>query len=263
MSKGDFAKATLNDFSTDALAAVSYAKSHQELKNLPLGFIGHSEGALVACLAANKSSDVDFIVMLAGPGVPGKQLYLEQVEAIYRKSGYPEEKLSGKLRYLTLIMDRIQNTDVHVSIEATILPYVTALADIDAQGKEQTKALVDSYIRTFSLPSFRDTIKSEPQKILSNVKVPVLALSGEKDLQVIPETNLSGIERAINDSGGKVQTKLIPDLNHLFQHSHTGLPSEYLTNEETFAKDALSVMEQWISQVVSAELADTARTPSR
>ncbi len=57
------------------------------------GLIGHSEGGLIAPMAATRSQDVAFVVMMAGPGLKGEELrYLqeEQWPATYRWRGIVE-----------------------------------------------------------------------------------------------------------------------------------------------------------------------------
>jgi hypothetical protein len=67
------------------------------------------------------------------------------------------------------------------------------------------------------------------------------------DLQVSAKENLPAIEKALRSSGNQsVKTVKFPELNHLFQHCKTGLPSEYGTIEETFAPGALKTISEWI-----------------
>jgi fermentation-respiration switch protein FrsA (DUF1100 family) len=81
------------------------------------------------------------------------------------------------------------------------------------------------------------------------VKVPVLALNGEKDLQVPPKENLAGIKAAFEKGGVKNTTlRELPGLNHLFQTCKTGSPTDYATIDETFAPAALDAMTQWIQE---------------
>ena len=78
-STGDSLRATSSDFADDALAGVAYLKGRREIDTARIGLIGHSEGGLVAPLAATRSQDVAFIVLLAGPGLPGEQIIYLQI----------------------------------------------------------------------------------------------------------------------------------------------------------------------------------------
>ena len=90
-------------------------------------------------------------------------------------------------------------------------------------------------------------IKYDAAPALEKVKCPVLALNGAKDLQVPPNENISAIATALKKGGNKkVTTKIFPNLNHLFQESDTGLPSEYGIIEQTIAPIVLEEITSWI-----------------
>ena len=75
----------------------------------------------------------------------------------------------------------------------------------------------------------------------------MLAVIGEKDLQVPPKENLAGIEKALKQGGNThVTAKQLAGLNHLFQTCKTGVPSEYNQIEETIAPLALKEIGDWI-----------------
>src|SRR5690606_34062386 len=90
-------------------------------------------------------------------------------------------------------------------------------------------------------PSFIELLNYNPIPILGKVTCPVLALNGEKDLQVTPNENLAGIKSALLKGGNtKVIIKQIPNLNHFFQECETGSPMEYEKIEQTFSPVALN-----------------------
>lgn len=89
LSTGDFASATSTDFAEDAASAVEYLKTRKEVNRRKIGLIGHSEGGLIAPMIASTSKDVNFIVLLAGPGMKGDELMLLQKKRIEEKMGYP------------------------------------------------------------------------------------------------------------------------------------------------------------------------------
>jgi fermentation-respiration switch protein FrsA (DUF1100 family) len=94
-------------------------------------------------------------------------------------------------------------------------------------------------------------IKYDPAVALKKVKCPVLAINGEKDLQVSPKENLEAIKYALSEGKNKkATTKSIPGLNHLFQSCETGSPSEYGNIEETFSPVAMLEITKWIKSQV-------------
>jgi fermentation-respiration switch protein FrsA (DUF1100 family) len=93
---------------------------------------------------------------------------------------------------------------------------------------------------------FRYFVAFNPQPVLGKVKVPVLALNGENDLQVSKE-NLGLISAGLKAGGNKdVTTTSFPKLNHLFQTSQTGSPGEYQKIEETISPQVLETISSWI-----------------
>jgi fermentation-respiration switch protein FrsA (DUF1100 family) len=99
----------------------------------------------------------------------------------------------------------------------------------------------------FTSQWFRYSLSYDPRPTLMKVRVPVLALNGEKDLQVPPREDLEAIDQALKDAGNKdYKIVTLPNLNHLFQTTKTGAPSEYAEIEETIAPIALQTMGDWI-----------------
>ena len=112
------------------------------------------------------------------------------------------------------------------------------------------KVYLDMQIKTLTSPWFKYFVKFDPVPTLERVKCPVLAINGEKDLQVPPKENLSAIEDALKRGGNKNhEIKMLPGLNHLFQSSTTGKISEYGQIEETFSPLALETMLNWLKKV--------------
>jgi hypothetical protein len=67
-STGDFSKATTGDSADDALAGIEFLKGRKQIDPKRIGLVGHSEGSEMGAIAATRSPDVAFLVMLAGQG---------------------------------------------------------------------------------------------------------------------------------------------------------------------------------------------------
>lgn len=121
--------------------------------------------------------------------------------------------------------------------------------DIPAGMSEED--MITSTVDQLSSPWFQFFMQYDPRPTLEKVKCPVLAINGEKDLQVPPKENLSEIEKALKKGGNDKFTILeMPNLNHLFQNSETGAPSEYASIEETFSPKALEEILKWIQEQI-------------
>ncbi len=254
-STGDFGKATSEDFASDALACVGYLKTRRDVKAGQIGLIGHSEGGLIAPSVAVQSSDVAFIVLLAGPGVPGDEILYLQGQAILKAAKVPEEVLARQRRVqegMFAIVKALAKAEKDVTAaEKKLRKFLEGetarLPEPERKEAEKQKAGMDGQIRQVLSPWFRHFLSYDPRPTLAKVKCPVLALTGELDLQVTPKENLPAIEKALKDAENTdVTVKELPKLNHLFQTCETGSPAEYGKIEETFSPRALALVGDWI-----------------
>jgi uncharacterized protein len=251
-STGDFRSATSKDFAEDALAAVEFLMARNDVDKI--GIAGHSEGGIIAPMAAVQSEDVDFIVLMAGTGVRGDSILTMQTELIMRAGGSTEEEIKRNLDVYRSIYNVLQSDD---NDELTRRRLTKILDDAYELLSEQEKAesgskemLIESQMGVLISTWFRYFLSYDPYPTLTEVKCPVLAIISEKDLQVPPKENLSAIEQALKEGGNK-NYKIVemPGLNHLFQKSETGSPTEYGKIEETFSEDAMKVIADWILEV--------------
>ena len=250
-STGEFGLATSKDFASDALAVVELLSTHAEIDPNNIGLIGHSEGGLIAPMVAVESSKVAMIVLLAGPGIPGSEIIMQQSELIGREGGTSEALLAlGRKQQAALfkaIVAGISNDSFNELVETQIDEAITVAQGDEKAELEANRDLVISMSQTIISPWFKFFLSHDPAPVLEQVKCPVLAVIGEKDLQVPADTNLHVIDAALEKGGNPSFTcKKLPGLNHLFQTAETGAPSEYQTIEETFAPSALELVSNWL-----------------
>lgn len=250
-STGNFSVATTMDFARDVQAAIDYLKTRTEVDATRIGLIGHSEGGLVAPLVATSSRDVAFIVMLAGPGIRGKELLVLQSELISRTMGFKEELIERSRAVNEGVFNLVLNITEPDSLRPKIVTYLReALKSnphILAQSGMSEDTFVNMQASALSSPWMQTFIRHDPAPILEKVSCPVLALFGEKDLQVPPVPNAEAVTEALRKGGNTRSTvKVLPGLNHLFQQAHTGSPAEYGAIEQTISPTALDAMSSWI-----------------
>ena len=110
---------------------------------------------------------------------------------------------------------------------------------------------VNTQINGLANPWMQYFVSYDPFPVLKDVKCPVLAINGSKDLQVPATVNLEAIKKGLEAGGNKnVTTKALPNLNHLFQECTTGSPEEYAKIEQTFSPVALNEVLNWILKQV-------------
>ena len=240
------AGATSADFATDINSAVNYLVANG-YKNI--GLIGHSEGGMIAPMVANVNKNVKFLVLLAGPGIPTRELLALQTNEIGRVSGASESELKTNdefNRKLYNFVNDYKGNDLKTDIYTMLVAELKKLPSdqISAQEIAQT---AQNEADQVSNPWFQYFIKFNPDVYLSKVKIPVLALNGSLDLQVTAVENLNGIEKSLIKAGNKnFEILSLDGLNHLFQTTKTGNPAEYATSEETFSPMALNKISDWI-----------------
>jgi fermentation-respiration switch protein FrsA (DUF1100 family) len=112
---------------------------------------------------------------------------------------------------------------------------------------EDQKIAVDNQIKTVDNEWFKFFLNYDPYPTLVKLKCPVLAINGEKDLQVPPNENLAAIEKALTEGGNNnFKTMKLRGLNHLFQTCETGAIAEYMQIEETISPTVLEILQDWI-----------------
>ncbi len=251
-STGSVTNSTSEDFAADALAGVAFLKGRKEIDARKIGLTGHSEGGIVAPIAAARSPDVAFIVLLAGTGLPGTDILLAQGRLILKANGASQSELKSQERLQTMlfrIMDEEKDEkSVRSKVAAGLKEFLAALPESDRKALgDSDSALSETTIGQMNSPWFRSFLHFDPRPVLRKVRCPVLALNGEKDLQVPPKENLSEIAKALKAGGnGNVKTVELPGLNHLFQPCKTGSPSEYAAIETTIDPQVLKIIGDWI-----------------
>ena len=260
-SKGDFKTATSADFATDVEAAVNYLMTRNDVDKKHIGLVGHSEGGAIAPMVAAKSKDVNFIVLLAGTGISGDKLLLLQKELIEKAMGVSDVDIqkgqkvnAGAFEIIKKAQSTVRKDSLGEGGKQGLSDYFKKmLAENPAlKPKEMSvETFLETQIAPFASPWMQYFIKYDPSLVLKNVKCPVLALNGSKDLQVPSKVNLEAIKKGLEMGKNKnVTTKELPNLNHLFQECTTGSPEEYAKIEQTFSPMALNEVSNWILKQV-------------
>ena len=251
-SEGNISTSTSEDFAGDVLAGIDFLKKIDVIDHKKIGLIGHSEGGIIAPIVANNSDDVAFIVMLAGPGIVGEQIICEQVKLLSKTAGLTDEQAKQNQKFQKAIFNILLNEKDTVKqldrLQRTLSGGMYPMLD------DETKKLIDAKIAGINTKWYKSFITYDPYPALTKLKCPVLALIGEKDLQVPPESNIEAIKNALNEGGNKnFKTMEMENLNHLFQNCETGAIAEYAQIEETISPKVLEIINDWIWEVIDSK----------
>ncbi|MDC6387938.1 alpha/beta hydrolase [Maribacter sp. PR1] len=251
LSTGNFNSATSRDFAEDVTAAVSFLKTRKEIDKNNIGLIGHSEGGIIAPMVASSSQDITFIVLMAGVGIPGDELLLLQQRAIGKVSGFSDDMLMDIEMANRTVFSMIKESTDLTQLSSDLTQYLKEHPDKSKPAGVEADTYAQLKVDQLLSPWWLNFIRYDPAIALEEVQCPVLAINGEKDLQVLPKQNLVAIKAALERGGNqKLTIKELPGLNHLFQESSTGSPAEYGQLSQTLAPEALDTILTWIQKQV-------------
>ncbi|MFV8754063.1 alpha/beta hydrolase family protein [Nannocystaceae bacterium ST9] len=254
-STGDYGKATMVDFAGDAWAAVEFLRTRPEIDRKRIGLIGHSEGGVVGpAVAAAHAKDIAFVVMLAGTGVNGQQVIRHQLGLIMQASGAKEEDVTRERDYADRMHAALVASEpgqARAALEPILKEWYEGLDSTEKLGVGDFDRALTDRVAALDTPWMRHFLAYDPAPTLAKLKMPVLAINGENDLQVDPDQNLPPIEKALKKNKRATIVRL-PGLNHLFQPG-TGSPNEYGTIETTMDPAALEQVATWVRKQTKLE----------
>ncbi|MBN2198825.1 MAG: alpha/beta fold hydrolase [Candidatus Aminicenantes bacterium] len=253
-SGGDHAQSTTEDYATDVEAGIAYLQSRPDIDAERIGLIGHSEGGIIAPLVASRNAATAFIVLIAGTGLPGEDILLLQSDLISRASGVDEDIIGQNLEVNKKIFALIKAEPDPSAAEKKIRDFMEELyLNLSEERKkeiENKETWIQSLVANVNNPWFRYFLTYDPRPALEKVRCPVLAVIGEKDLQVPADINLQAIGEALQKGGNsRFRIEKLSGLNHLLQTATTGAPSEYGSIEETMSPAALDLIGRWILEI--------------
>lgn len=257
-STGDFSSATSLDFKTDAEAAVHFLSKRKDVDLKKIGLLGHSEGGLIAPLVANENKNVNFIILLAGPGVPVSQLMREQNVSILKRQGVDTGAADAYGKLYSDVISIVRSSTPHEEKIDKVMDVARGWEKEQPSGRAKALGLHgEQWQKNFAQQMVDQTsgkwmqyfLNYDPQPALKKLKIKVLALNGDKDSQVVGESNLAAIETALEQSGSPAYKVVsLPGLNHLFQNCTTCTVAEYGALEETISPAALSEISTWLKE---------------
>jgi fermentation-respiration switch protein FrsA (DUF1100 family) len=190
-------------------------------------------------MVAAADPGVAFIVLMAGSGVQGDQIIVEQSRLIAEAGGASKEKAAGSAAKEREVLTLLETEKDSALLDKELREKLAADGVPEAQ--------IGPSIKMAMTPWFRYFLTYDPATALRKVACPVLAINGSLDLQVPPAQNLPAIRKALEEGGNKhFEVDELAGLNHLFQTAKTGSPAEYGEIEETISPVALDKMGSWI-----------------
>jgi uncharacterized protein len=246
-STGDYNAQTFRDRAEEVLAAVRWLRSRADVLPNRVGIWGHSQGGMVAPLAAALSNEVAFIIEVAGWQGPAWQQDPVRVEAELRADGFDEADVRRAKAFAQMRMDLIRGTGTFEELDrlqqpVKILPWFASVHQCDR----------------ILFYAARRTIEQDTEPFWEKVRCPVLVIFGDKDTSSGPPDNLLAvIRRGLSKAGNQdVTVKIFPNADHSLCKTTTGGRKEALERTKTrnkedgpdFVPGYLDTMTTWLAK---------------
>lgn len=239
-STGSYAAATTTSFVSDAQAALAFLRSQPRIARHHVGFIGHGEGANVALLAAALPKSPDFVVSLAGYGLPGYDVLRRQEGEIMRLIGSDRAQVRAVQGLYERTVEVIRTTPDNEAAKTKVAALLrSANVGLDpAMARARATQLTSPWSRYF--------FDFNPQTKLAAVQCPVLLLNGTADLQVSASRNLPLLQKGLKKTPFDVESHKLSGVNHWFQPDPADWPLVNGKQKAAFSPQGLEIMRKWL-----------------
>jgi pimeloyl-ACP methyl ester carboxylesterase len=242
---------TNDDFVTDARAGIAFLQTRPEIDPRRIGILGHSEGTRTAeIIAAMSPGDIGFIVLLAAASasLTKGEIVAAQSEAMARLAGLSAEVQAADSEFMSRALAVTRGEpDAEKRLKTIDAIAQEALTRVPAPERDAVEPGIRARVEILASDNFHRDAVSERRDYLSEVRCPVLALNGDKDVLVSADDNAPLLSRSLKRGGNRDATvRVLPGLNHMFQTAKTGAMEEAGEIEETFAPSALQLLGDWI-----------------
>jgi len=253
-SQGNHAKATISDFYDDACAAIEFLRNHKRIDKNSIGIIGHSEGGIIAPMVAAKDKKIAFIASLVGSVQPGNELLLAQCKLLLQSQGVGEDTIAVDNKIRAFIFDEVLKNgnakDFANKLSEALERYVSNLSEREKEILSWNSVTKASLVMAHATPYMKYFIALQPEKYITKVKSPVLAIFGGKDIQVPALENAGIMRRCLQKAGNEHHSRveIIEGANHLLQKCNQCTIAEYGQIEETIMPEVLELIFSWVKE---------------
>jgi uncharacterized protein len=249
-STGDVYETPLDDLAGDAIAAVNFLQEHADVDIKRIGLIGHSEGGLVAGIVAARLPDIACIITLGTPAVPMREVRAMLTESIGRSLGASDAAIEAIRAFNAAAFDAVEKGQQGEQLRQTLDALgVTLLESLPKDEQTHYKDLVRDLVASgngYATKWFRSLLSHDAAATLAEARCPVLAIIGEKDMQVAAEPNIRAVEQVFVRSGNaRSKAMILPSINHMLQTCRTGAIGEYAMIDETIAPAVIEAIASW------------------
>lgn len=255
LSEGEI-DATIHELGEDLSDVMQYLKMNYSNRFSGFVLIGHSQGGMVAALMADRT-DLNGIVFMAGPFLRGDKIIDEQIRLLSAASGVTDDVLETNLQFQQRIYEIVRTegdwAEIERDLSERLEEQINQLPEQQRAALGDMSAFVQSQVnRQLSAAKsrwFKSMIEFETAEKISAITVPMLAVFGDKDMQVAAEPNRTKAEELRAANNLDLEIVVIEDANHLFQEANTGMPGEYGMLERKFSPQFFDTITNWLKKL--------------
>ena len=204
---------------------------------------------MVAWIAAAAQPKTAFVISLAGVGTPISEILLYQTHVLGVASGLSDAQIRSNDQLNSSVYSIVEKSKTQEDAVKKLGVFFKKYTKKMTQEQRVAMHLTDLEIAGICSQATSQWLftlfHTRPADYMKQVQCPVLALNGDRDLQVEAATNLAGIKAGLLKSPS-VTCHTLPELNHLMQECETGTVEEYGTIEQTMSPRVLEMMGKWL-----------------
>lgn len=253
-SNGEFLEITIDDMSNDLLSIVDHLTAQYHDKFSRIYLLGHSQGGIVSASAAERDERISGLILMASPIFPLSEVINDQVTLIQGKMGKSKKQIERTLEFQDKAYKALEMDDGWEDLERDFIELF--MSEIDAlpeaqrnmipNPEEMAKLQFSQQVLPMKTPQMKSLILHDPSRDLEKLDLPILALFGEKDTQVLAVKNRERLQSICAAHSLSCEIQTLESANHLFQKANTGMVTEYTSLQPAFLPGFMPALVQWI-----------------
>lgn len=239
-STGDWNTASSEDLAGDVVAAFEYLKTRNDIDPTQIGLLGWSQAGWIMPLAATRAKDLAFLISLSGAGVPGSETTIDQARNEMIANGLRPPMIDQIVELMRLQYEYLRTGQGWENYLAARERIVTRMG---GNPPEAFPATQDSPWLRF----IRPLILYDPAPTIRQLRLPVLALFGELDNNIMADKNHTAWEAALKTGGHPDYTlRILPRANHALLEAKVGNGAE-MKSLRRFVPEYFQIVREWLS----------------
>jgi pimeloyl-ACP methyl ester carboxylesterase len=239
-STGDWKTASFEDLAGDASAAFDYLKTRRDIDPARIGVLGVSQAGWVMPLAAVRAKDLAFLISISGAAIPAAETTIDQAQNEMTAAGMEPETVAEIVQVMKL---QYQFARTGQDWE----DYAAARARLAGRIGRPPDTIPGTRDHPY-WQSIRQWYFYDPAPTLRQLKVPVLAMFGELDTNIVATKNRAAWATALKVGGHPDYTlRILPKANHYQWEAKTGSNAE-MASLQRFVPEYFRTIDDWLSK---------------